>query len=122
MSNDDELSINREAVIGQMQNIVYDGWLPVVLGRQRASGHKLDLDREVNYSQDVDASIANSFSTAAFRLLSSFMFCLMYSYANDCKGLREPQKHLFLFISSNLNKSLSLQVWSFHGPRDIPAL
>ena len=84
MSNDDELSINREAVIGQMQNIVYDGWLPVVLGRQRASGHKLDLDREVNYSQDVDASIANSFSTAAFRLLSSFMFCLMYSYANDC--------------------------------------
>ena len=50
-----------------MQNIVYDGWLPIVLGNAGASKHQLDLDIDVPYSDEVDPSIVNAFSTAAFR-------------------------------------------------------
>ena len=57
--------------MGEMQNIVYDGWLPIVLGQSGASKHKLDLNRDVKYSDKVDASIVNAFSTAAFRYSSA---------------------------------------------------
>ena len=58
---------HRVALIGQMQNIIYDEWLPILLGDKGMSEYQLDLDIDVPYSDEVDPSIVNAFSTAAFR-------------------------------------------------------
>ena len=50
-----------------MQNIIYDEWLPTLLGKKKMKEHYLDLNMDVAYSDEVDPSIVNSFSTAAFR-------------------------------------------------------
>ena len=58
----------RKIVGAQMQHIVYKEWLPKVIGEE---GMKQLGDFE-GYKDNVDASIFNSFTTAALRYYSYF--------------------------------------------------
>ena len=61
----------RSILIGEMQNIIYSEYLPVVLGDDAMKKFSLSLpERSSSYSQyssKVDPSITNSFATAAYR-------------------------------------------------------
>ncbi len=58
----------RKIVIAEMQNIVFAEFLPAVLGRETTERWGLDVaERNTTYNNVVDASIINSFATAAFR-------------------------------------------------------
>jgi len=61
----------RRILIGEMQNIVYDEYLPVVLGEKTMSDYKISLssdhDKQTEYDDNIDPSITNSFATAAYR-------------------------------------------------------
>ena len=57
----------RAILIGEWQNIVFDGWLPIVMGQTGMFRNGLFLDQRVNYNNNVNPSIMNAFSTAAFR-------------------------------------------------------
>ena len=70
--------LDRVALIGEMQNIIYDGWLPIVMGKEGMSAHNLNLDETVQYSPKVNPSIINAFSTAAFRLANIIVFSKAY--------------------------------------------
>lgn len=59
----------RRIVIAEYQHIIYNEWLPSVLGR-RWMEEKQMLPKESGYSDiyfDLDPSISNEFATAAFR-------------------------------------------------------
>ena len=68
MSDDEAIyQLARRIVGAEMQNVVYGQWLTVVLGEQTMEDHGLDLNQQSSYDPGVDASIFNSFATAAFR-------------------------------------------------------
>jgi peroxidase len=56
----------RAIVIGEIQSITYNSWLPAVLGRGA-------LDRYAGYDPTVNPELANEFSTAAFRFGHSML-------------------------------------------------
>ena len=56
----------RRVVVGQIQAVTYNEWLPALVGTDA-------LDRYRGYDASIDASIANEFSTAAFRLGHSLL-------------------------------------------------
>ena len=56
------------AIVGaELQQIVYEEFLPVVLGQQAYNHYGLDLKTDSAYDPSVDPSILNEFSTVAFR-------------------------------------------------------
>ena len=56
------------AIVGaELQRIVYEEYLPVVLGQQAYHRYALDLETDSAYDPSVDPSILNEFSTVAFR-------------------------------------------------------
>jgi peroxidase len=56
----------RAIVIGEIQSITYNEWLPAVLGQNAISPYR-------GYNSSVNPSIANEFSTAAFRFGHSML-------------------------------------------------
>ena len=57
----------RRILIAEWQNIVYRGYLPLILGPHVIKTYNLDVSKRSYYSPETDASIVNSFATAAFR-------------------------------------------------------
>ena len=57
----------RRVLIAEWQNIIYNEWLPLILGNSRMSEFNLDLDSSSAYDNTIDPSILVSFTTAAFR-------------------------------------------------------
>jgi len=62
----------RRAVIAQTQKIVYNDYLPLVIGFNRAQADGLILtNQRTAYDNELDPSIINSFATAAYRYVKS---------------------------------------------------
>jgi len=57
----------RRIIIAEMQNIVYNEYLPLVLGKSNMDRLNLDLRRPTTYDSSLDPSIMNEFATAAYR-------------------------------------------------------
>ncbi len=66
LSGDEIYERARRIVAAQMQVITYKGFLPVLLGRNALSRYR-------GYKPEVDATISNEFSTAAYRLGHSLL-------------------------------------------------
>jgi peroxidase len=63
----------RRIVIAELQHIVYNEFLPIIIGRKTMAEHGLLLKRKgysKKYSAETDASILSSFATAAYRFHS----------------------------------------------------
>ncbi|MEO1618202.1 MAG: peroxidase family protein [Planctomycetota bacterium] len=73
----------RTQVIAQLQSITYNEFLPALLGEEA-------LSRYEGYDSSVDASIANEFSTAAFRFGHSTLNDEFRLVGNDGVDLQEP--------------------------------
>lgn len=60
---------SRRIIGAQMQMIVYDEFLPIVLGQNAMSFYKLNVQQNgfSSYNQQVNPSIISEFSSAAFR-------------------------------------------------------
>ena len=74
--NDEAIfQLARRIVVGEMQNVIYSEYLPVVLGSSAMRQYGLSLPSSTSdyssYRGDTDPSIANSFATAAYRCMSS---------------------------------------------------
>ncbi len=57
-------------MVAEWQNIVYGEYLPVILGKEAMSRHKVSLprgDSYTNYDPNLNPGIRNSFATAAYR-------------------------------------------------------
>ena len=57
----------RKLVIIEMQNIVYNEFLPTLLGRRFMDKFELDIIGNSKYNPEANPTILNSFATAAFR-------------------------------------------------------
>ena len=57
----------RKIVSAQFQVITYVEWLPIILSDEAMTEYGLKSTVPFEYREDVDATIANSFSTATFR-------------------------------------------------------
>ena len=69
-SDEDLFQETRRITISEYQNIIYSEWLPILLGKslmEKFSLNTLPSDYFFGYSEDVNPSLANEFSTAAFR-------------------------------------------------------
>ena len=61
----------REIIIAQLQHVTYNEYLPVLLGKELMDAAGLTLLQDGyydGYDQTVDASIANVFASAAYRM------------------------------------------------------
>ena len=77
LSDEDIYQLTRTAVIAQLQNIVYNEFLPLVLGPQQMQKHNLVLPEpsatasvlttSTVYNSSIDTTISNEFATFAFR-------------------------------------------------------
>ena len=71
LGDQDIYQVARRILIAEMQNIVYDEYLPVVLGEDTMSRYKIalssDHSKQTKYDDKIDPSITNSFATAAYR-------------------------------------------------------
>ena len=70
LSDEEVYQRARRVVIGQIQNVVYSEFLPVVLGTAKMEEHNLSLPLSpgtTTYDSSVNASIYNEFATFAFR-------------------------------------------------------
>ena len=69
LTDEDIYQRSRQAVIAQLQNIVYDEFLPLVLGPQQMQEHNLALPESGStvYNSSVDTTISNEFATFGFR-------------------------------------------------------
>ncbi|KAK7102407.1 chorion peroxidase-like [Littorina saxatilis] len=106
----------RKLLGGVWQNIVYNEYVPLLVGPELMSRYKLWAGRRATFDKEVDASIATEFLTAAFRfghtlvndmMLTDKMHKLkdLYStsahnlenYPNVIKGLVTPINHAEAF-------------------------
>ena len=90
--DDDELIYQnaRRIVAAEMQNVVYGGYLPVVLGEDiiKSSDYDLQLKPNSRYDRNVDPSITNSFATAAYRFGHSMIQGMIQMYSTADKSLK----------------------------------
>lgn len=60
----------RRIVIGEMQHITYNEWLPVILGMKYVDDFNMKPTESgyiAQYDSEVNPSVTNAFATAAFR-------------------------------------------------------
>ena len=57
----------RRLVVAQWQNIVYNEYLPIILGRTTHRVYGLGVEGFTEYNSHTDPAILNSFTTAAYR-------------------------------------------------------
>ena len=74
----------KRIVIAEWQNIVYTEFLPVVLG-----DNTIAHDTESTYDEDVDATLANVFSTAAFRFGHTLISNMVQVHPNSSFNLED---------------------------------
>ena len=69
----------RRIVISEWQNIIYEEWLPIILGPQSMRDHDLTLDFSSgsSFNPAINPGILASFSTAAFRFGHSMIQSLV---------------------------------------------
>ena len=71
LGDEETFQTARRILIAEMQNIVYDEYLPVVLGENTMKEYKISLSsshsKKSEYDSKLDPSITNSFATAAYR-------------------------------------------------------
>ena len=71
LGDEEVFQVARKILIAEMQNIVYDEYLPVVLGEETMSRYEIGLSsdhgKQTKYNDKIDPSITNSFATAAYR-------------------------------------------------------
>jgi len=66
--NDEELYLKtRQLVVAELQNVIYNEWLPIILGNQLMTDFNLKSTKRSQYDKKVNPTISNSFATAAFR-------------------------------------------------------
>ncbi len=78
----------RRLVIAQMQNIVYNEYLPIILGPSfRGVGSTSVFGTE--YESNVDPSIENGFATAAFRFGHSMIQGLVQTFMASTRSFQK---------------------------------
>jgi hypothetical protein len=99
-SDDEKLyQETRKILIAIMQNIVYNEYLPTILGEKYMKMYNLSVSHGfVNvYDRSVDASISNEFSTAAFRFghvtIPGDQLSLNNQYDTECVSPIEQTYH-----------------------------
>ena len=109
---DEELyQISRQIVIAELQNIVYNEFLPVVLGSKIMEEHNisLPLTGPTKYDKTVDPRAINEFATFAFRFGHTMVPHSFKPYFNffDC-----PIKdNFFNFEQFNIGRDFSGKAW-----------
>ena len=73
----------RKINIAEYQNIVYNGWIPAVLGPQALPAYR-------GYNGKVNATISNEFSTVAFRFGHSMVSAGIERQSNDGSDIADP--------------------------------
>ena len=58
---------SRRIVISEIQNVVYGEYLPAILGKKYMDKYDLFIAEKTKYDPDVDPTIFNEFTAAAFR-------------------------------------------------------
>ncbi|MDA8745512.1 dockerin type I domain-containing protein [Rubripirellula amarantea] len=83
LSDEDIFQAARATVIAEIQSITYNEYLPALLGEDA-------LSQYTGYDSSVDPSIANEFSTAAFRFGHSTLNDEFRLVGNDGEDVAEP--------------------------------
>jgi peroxidase len=117
--NDEEIyQVARKLVGGQIQNIVYNEFLPVVLGNKTMEKYKLNLpeDKEEDtvYDPDVDPTIDNEFATVAYRFGHSLIPNLLLPSIDPIRTslISCPLKHnFFQFEEFVIGSDASGKAW-----------
>ena len=77
LSDEEIYQVVRKIVGAEMQNIVYNEFLPLVLGNDALEEFDLKLpnnaEENTNYDENVNATISNEFATVAFRFAHSLI-------------------------------------------------
>jgi peroxidase len=87
----------REWVVAEIQSITYNEWLPTLLGSNGIRPYQ-------GYNPNVDPSISNEFSTAAFRLGHSMLGDDIEFLGNDGRPVREEVSLADAFFNPDLVK------------------
>lgn len=82
-SDENAFQYARAFVIAEFQSIVYNEYLPAILGGNH------HIPKYTGYKKDVDASIATEFSTAAFRFGHSQVNSLLFRLKEDGSPINE---------------------------------
>ena len=85
----------RKLNIAEYQNIIYNEWIPAVLGPRA-------LPAYTGYKPNVNASISNEFSTVAFRFGHSLVSPSIARDGNDGQGVTDSISLAFDFFDPNL--------------------
>ena len=86
---DEDYFLNaRRILIAQMQKIVYDEYLPIVLGSEAISRWNLSINHNTIYNSSTDPTLVNSFGTAAFR----FGHTMIQGLINVFRKITDPSK------------------------------
>ncbi|EMI43934.1 peroxidase family protein [Rhodopirellula sp. SWK7] len=85
----------REIVIAELQSITYNEFLPALLGEDA-------LDNYSGYDSSVDPSIANEFSTAAFRFGHTTLNDTIGFYGNDGLDVQDAVSLAQAFFNSSM--------------------
>ena len=68
--NESVFQSTRRVVGAIVQNIMYSEWLPIILGPHYMEEFQLTVDGRSDYEPELNATILNEFSTAAYRSAS----------------------------------------------------
>ena len=109
--SDEEIYQNTRRInAGAYQNIVYGGFLPIVLGKNNTAGLEV-TQNGTDYDKAVDASMTTEFATAAFRFGHSMIQGLVERFNTDNSGLFDTYLlHDVFFVSDNLKTISSGQL------------
>jgi len=72
----------RRIVSAEMENIVYNEFLPALLGTDTVDQHKLESTSRSTYDSNLDPSVFNGFATAAYRFGHTLVQGLIEKYLN----------------------------------------
>lgn len=90
----------RKILIAQMQHITYNEFLKIIIGRKLMKQFDLLPKRKgyyQKYDENLDASIANSFASSAFRFAHSLIPTLVHFLSNETGSVEYIKLHEILF-------------------------
>ena len=105
--SDEEIYQNARRInAGAYQNIVYGGFLPIVLGEKNLDGLELTKDGS-NYDIEEEPTMSTEFATAAYRFGHSMIQGLIERFNTDNSGLFDSYLLHEVFFTSDRLKSVS---------------